>query len=35
VTVIGPAFRLKPSLFPAIGRRCVEAAAEIRRRLLA
>ncbi len=35
VTVIAPAFRLRERLFPDAGRRCIEAAAEIRRRLFA
>jgi IclR family acetate operon transcriptional repressor len=33
LTVIGPAFRLRESLFPEIGRRCIEAAAQIARRI--
>jgi IclR family acetate operon transcriptional repressor len=33
VTVIGPAFRLREALFKEAGRRCIEAAAEIARRI--
>ena len=35
ITVMAPAFRLKTDRFPELGRACLEAAATIRRRLLA
>lgn len=35
ITVIGPAFRLREEHFAAIGKQCIEIAADIQRRVLA